>query len=105
MKGKTAQPEHPVPPLNALTVGLRIVAATLGGYAVAYSLTAAMAGVMFRLVGADRIDTAIITTNIALLVWVALCVWAFAERRLWLVAAVPVVAAMVFWAVAWAYRL
>jgi biotin transporter BioY len=106
MKGKTARPEeHPVPPLNAFTVGVRIVAATLGGYAVAYSLTAALAGVMFRRFGADRVDTAIITTNLALLLWVALCIWCFAERRLWRVVALPVVVTAVCAAVAWMYRL
>jgi biotin transporter BioY len=105
MKGKTAHSETPVPPLNARTVGLRILAATVGGYAVAYSLTAALAGVMFRGFGADRVDTAIVSTNLALLVFVAVCIWAFAERRLWRVAAVPVVVTLVCSAVAWVYRL
>ena len=102
MTGKAASD---VPKLDAASVAVRIAAAALGGYAVAWTLTAALAGVMFKFFGADRVDTAIISTNLALLVFVALIIWVFAERRLWRVVALPVAASLLFGAVAWIFRL
>jgi hypothetical protein len=104
MKGKATTAETAVPRLDAFSVGLRIVSASLFNYLFAYALTAALAGFMYRALHADRVDTAIISTNVALLVGVALAVWIFAERRLWLVAALPLGLAALFSGIAWIYR-
>lgn len=84
---------------EAVGVALRVLMATLGAYAVAYFLTAALAGGLFRLSWA-RVDAAIVSSSLALLAFPAVSIWAFAERRLWLVVIAPVAAAAAFAALA-----
>jgi hypothetical protein len=103
MKGNKVAP--PVPRLDAVNVGVRILSATLGAYLAAYAMTAAIAGVMFKLLHAEKPDAAIVSTNLSLLVLVAISIWCFAERRLWLVLAAPVAGFLVFSAIAWTVRL
>lgn len=104
MKGRAATSYQPAPRLDAFSVGLRIVAATLFNYLFAFALTAALAGWMANGLGMDRVDTAIVSTNVAVLLGVALAIWAFAEKRLWLVAALPMGLWAVCSAIAYAYR-
>jgi hypothetical protein len=103
MKRKSVAP--PVPRLDAVNIGVRILGATLGAYLLAYAMTAAIAGVMFRLFHAERPDAAIVSTNLSLLALVAVSIWCFAERRLWLILAAPFLGFLVFSAIAWTVRL
>lgn len=84
-------------------IALRVLAATLGAYAVAYGLTSALAAGLYRAYG-DRIDAAIIGTNLALLAFPAISIWAFAERRLARVVLAPPATAVLLLLVALALR-
>ncbi len=79
---------------GAASIVVRTAAATLGAYAVAYFLTSALTGGLFRL-GLDRADSVMSASSIALLVFPAVSIWAFAERRLVVVAAAPVMTALI----------
>ena len=75
-----------------MAIALRVLVATAGAYAVAYFLTAALAGGLFRL-SMSRVDAAVVSSTLALLAFPAVSIWAFSERRLWLVVAAPCLAA------------
>lgn len=69
-------------------IAVRAVASSLGAYAVAYYLTEALAGGFFAM-GLSRVDAAIVSSTVGLLVFPVVSLWAFAERRAWLAAAAP----------------
>lgn len=72
----------------AIGIAVRAVSATLGAYLVAYYLTEAAAGGFFAL-DWSKVDAAIVSSTLGLLVFPVISVWAFAERRTWLTLAGP----------------
>ena len=88
----------------ASDVAVRAVVATVGAYAVAYLLTAALAGICLRGLSMDRVDAAILSSSVGLLVLPAVSIWAFAERRLAWVVLGPAAASVLLAGAVWALR-
>lgn len=83
------------------SIVLRVVAAFGGGYVVAAGLAALGAVILPRATAMLRSEAVVLASMLAFLVYLAVLIWAFAERRvgrLWLVVAV---AAAVSWLGAW----
>ena len=74
--------------VEAVGLAVRVLAASVGAYAVAYYLTEALAG-GFLAAGWAKVDAAIVSSSVGLLVFPVVSVWAFAERRAWVTAAAP----------------
>lgn len=72
----------------------RTAAATASAYAVCYALAFALTAVLFRL-SVGRADAVMIASVVALFVFPAISIWAFAERRLAVVLLAPVLACAV----------
>ncbi len=85
---------------EAVDIGLRVVASIFGGYALTYALTAA-ASVLLHRGGLDRVDSALVSTNLAILIYPAVMIWAFAARRGWFVLAALIAATAGLGLVAW----
>ncbi|MFZ5781184.1 MAG: hypothetical protein ACOY4R_13400 [Pseudomonadota bacterium] len=76
---------------KAVPIVLRLVAAILGGYAVSAGLAALAAVVLPAVTLMPRSEAVVLSSMMAFLVYLALLIWAFAERRLvrlWLIMAV-----------------
>ncbi len=69
---------------SATEVALRVLAATVGAYAVAYTAT----GVMALVLPVDRFQAAIIGPNISFLLLPFLSLWSFCHRNVWQVWAI-----------------
>jgi|GEM_PF-4555579 len=89
---------------GAAEIAVRALVATVGAYVVAYLLTAALAG-LCRVLSMDRVDAAILSSSVGLLVFPAISIWAFAERRLARVLLWPAAALALLAVAAWALRL
>jgi hypothetical protein len=87
-----------------LDLAVRVVVAAVGGYGVTYALTAALATGLAGLLGLDRVDAAIISTNCGFLAFPAVVIWSFAVRRLRLMVLVPVLVGAGLWIFAWSVR-
>lgn len=107
----SAMPARPPPAKRiasartAADVALRVVLAVPGGYALTYALTAAAAVGLVRCAAISRVDAALLSTNLALLVYPGLGIWAFATRRPLALAAAAASVSAALWAAAWALRL
>ena len=77
-----------------------MIASIFGGYALTYALTAALAAALHR-GGLDRVDSALVSTNLAILIYPAVMIWAFAARRGWVALAILAAASAVLGALAW----
>lgn len=73
---------------DAIGIAVRTVSATLGAYLVAYFLTEATAAGFFAL-GWSKVDAAIVSSTLGLIVFPVVSVWAFAERQAWVTLAGP----------------
>jgi hypothetical protein len=71
-------------------IALRCAGSILGGYAVVYTLTSALAAGLLRALPVSRADAALLATTLAFLAYPAVAIWAFAVRRAWLAAVAPV---------------
>ena len=74
--------------LKATQIVLRVVGAVGGGYAVAAGLAALLAVALPVSTGLARSEAVVLSSMLAFLIYLALLVWGFAERRLlrlWLV--------------------
>ena len=77
--------------IKAVQIVLRLVAAIGGGYAAAAGLAALAAVALPQVTGLPRSEAVVLASMLAFLIYLALLIWAFAERRLvrlWLVLAV-----------------
>ncbi len=84
-----------------LSVVVRLVAAIGGGYAVAAGL-AALAAVALPAAGLMvRSEAVVLASMLAFLVYLALLIWAFADRRLARLCLVMVAAGVASWGSAW----
>ncbi|WP_428660411.1 hypothetical protein [Reyranella sp.] len=75
-------------PLSALPIVLRLIAAIGGGYAVAAGLAALLALTLPAVTPMVRSEAVVLSSMLAFPIYLALLIWAFAERRLlrlWLV--------------------
>jgi hypothetical protein len=86
---------------EAASVVIRILAATLGGYAATYTLTAAAAAALHR-GGFNKVDSALVSTNLAIVVYPAIMIWAFGARRGWVVLAATAAGSGLLALAAWA---
>lgn len=71
-----------------LRVAARVGAATVGAYAVTAGAAALLAMLLVALTGMSRSDALIVGSSLAYILFAALMLWCFAERRLgrvWLV--------------------
>nr|WP_246335788.1 DUF3649 domain-containing protein [Azomonas macrocytogenes] len=62
-----------------MDIGLRVAAATIGGYFFTYACTAAMA----RLLPLARFDAVMVSSLLAFAVYTAVIVWVFAAASAW----------------------
>ena len=65
-----------------LSVALRVLGAVLGGYAFSAALVALLA-LILPLVGMPRSEAVVLASMLGFLIYLALLIWAFAERKLW----------------------
>ena len=87
--------------MTGLSVLVRLVAAIGGGYAVAAGL-AALAAVALPAAGLMvRSEAVVLVSMLAFLVYLALLIWAFADRRLARLCLVMAAAGIVSWGGAW----
>lgn len=87
--------------MTGLSVLVRLVAAIGGGYAVAAGL-AALAAVALPAAGLMvRSEAVVLASMLAFLVYLALLIWAFADRRLARLCFVMVGAGIASWGGAW----
>ncbi len=70
-------------------IAARAASALFGGYALTYALTAVLS-LLFVRGGLSRVDAAIVSTNLALLAYPAVGIWAFACRRVKAAAGWPI---------------
>jgi hypothetical protein len=68
--------------LNTLPVVLRLIAAIGGGYAVAAGLAALLAVALPLVTPMVRSEAVVLSSMLAFPIYLALLIWAFAERRL-----------------------
>jgi hypothetical protein len=90
----------PAAALNALPIVLRLIAAIGGGYAVAAGLAALLAVALPLVTPMVRSEAVVLSSMLAFPIYLALLIWAFAERRLlrlWLAFGA---AGIAFWACA-----
>lgn len=86
---------------TGFSVLVRLVAAIGGGYAVAAGL-AALAAVALPAAGLMvRSEAVVLASMLAFLVYLALLIWAFADRRLARLCLVMVLAGIASWGSAW----
>jgi hypothetical protein len=91
---------HPVAPRSPrLHVAARIVAAIFGGYGFAWGIVAAGASLMYA-AGMDFHDAEFLASLFGVLAFLAVFLWTFAARRLWVVCTVLVGGGAVLAAVA-----
>lgn len=84
-----------------LSIVVRLVAAIGGGYAVAAGL-AALAAVALPAAGLMlRSEAVVLASMLAFLVYLALLIWAFADRRLARLCVVMAAAGIASWGSAW----
>lgn len=76
---------------------LRLLAAIGGGYAVASGLAALTAVILFVTGGLPRSEAVILASMLAFLFYLALLLWAFAERSLLRLCSMLAVAGVVSW--------
>lgn len=81
---------------QALSVSARAAVATIGAYALTYALAGALSILLFR-IGLSRIDATNLSTNLALLAFPAVGIWAFGQRRLALATLPPLGLAALLW--------
>jgi hypothetical protein len=87
--------------VRAVAVVFRIVLAVLGGYAVSAG-TASLAAVGLPAVASlPRSEAVVLASMLSFLVYLAILIWAFAERRLARLGLILVAAGVVSWAGAW----
>lgn len=87
--------------MTRLSVLVRLVAAIGGGYAVAAGL-AALAAVALSTGGVmARSEAVVLASMLAFLVYLALLIWAFADRRLARLCLMLTAAGIVSWGGAW----
>lgn len=87
--------------MTGLSVLVRLVAASGGGYAVAAGL-AALAAVALPAAGLMvRSEAVVLASMLAFLVYLALLIWAFADRRLARLFFVMAAAGIASWGGAW----
>lgn len=86
-----------------LSISVRVAAASIGAYAVTYFLAAALTGGLYRL-SVARMDAVMMGGVFALFAFPAVSIWAFGERRLWLVAAAPAGITAILALAAWALK-
>lgn len=79
---------------EAVSISVRVAAAVAGSYALTY-LSAAVLTSGFARLAMGSADAVMLGSVTALLAFPAVSIWAFAERRLWLVVAGPTTAAAV----------
>ena len=90
-----------IPSMTGLSVLVRLVAAVGGGYAVAAGL-AALAAVALPAGGLmARSEAVVLASMLAFLVYLALLIWAFADRRLARLSVVMAAAGIASWGGAW----
>jgi hypothetical protein len=77
MAGMTARP--------AVAVALRVLAAVPGGFACTTGLVGLLVALLSSVAGMARSEAVLLASMLGFLIYLALLVWAFAERRLWLV--------------------
>ncbi|MCW5735490.1 MAG: hypothetical protein KIS73_15255 [Enhydrobacter sp.] len=80
---------------------IRLIAAVGGGYAVAAGISAFGAVALSAASLLPRSEAVVLTSMLAFLLYLALLIWAFAERHLGRLCAVLAVAALASWAGAW----
>jgi hypothetical protein len=68
-----------------LTVVLRVLGAVLGGYAFSAALVALAAVCLSLGTGLPRSEAVLLSAMAGFLLYLTVLLWAFAERRLWLV--------------------
>jgi hypothetical protein len=86
-------------------IALRAFTAIAGGYAAVYALTAASAAALWRFTPVNRVDAALLSTNLALLAYPALAIYAFATRRPGLLLAATALGSAALARLGWALRL
>lgn len=90
-----------IPSMPGLSVFVRLVAAVGGGYAVAAGL-AALAAVALPAAGLMvRSEAVVLASMLAFLVYLALLIWAFADRRLARLCLLMAAAGVASWGGAW----
>lgn len=87
--------------ISGLSILVRLIAAVGGGYAVAAGL-AALAAVALPAAGLMvRSEAVVLASMLAFLLYLALLIWAFADRRLVRLCLVMVAAGIASWGGAW----
>ncbi|TAJ84314.1 hypothetical protein [Reyranella sp.] len=85
---------------QSLRIVLRLLAAIGGGYAVAAGLAALTAVILFVTGGLPRSEAVILASMLAFIFYLALLLWAFAERSLLRLCSMLVAAGVVSWGAA-----
>jgi hypothetical protein len=83
------------------TIVIRLLAAVGGGYAVAAGIAAFGAVGLSAASLLPRSEAVVLTSMLAFLVYLALLIWAFAERHVGRLCAILAVAALASWGGAW----
>lgn len=87
--------------MTRLSVLVRLVAAIGGGYAVAAGLAALAAAALSTGGVMARSEAVVLASMLAFLVYLALLIWAFADRRLARLCLMLTAAGIVSWGGAW----
>ena len=90
-----------IPSKTGLSILVRLVAAVGGGYAVAAGLAALAAGALPAAGLMVRSEAAVLASMLGFLVYLALLIWAFADRRLARLCLVMAAAGIATWGGAW----
>lgn len=95
--------EEPVPVANlkAIPIVLRLFAAVGGGYVAATGLAALTSVALATVTSMQRSEAVVLSSMLAFLVYLALLIWGFAERRLTRLLIVFAVVGGASWASAW----